>query len=46
MQSVLELRADVDEYAFRAAWEHVVRSTAVLRTRIVQNTKLDCYKPS
>ncbi|KAF1935488.1 hypothetical protein EJ02DRAFT_439207 [Clathrospora elynae] len=40
MQSVLELRADVDESAFRAAWELVVRSTSVLRTRIVQHQKL------
>ncbi|KAE8823734.1 hypothetical protein PTNB85_09859 [Pyrenophora teres f. teres] len=40
MQSVLELRADVDEHAFRAAWEHIVRSTAVLRTRIVQRSEL------
>ncbi|CAN9330998.1 unnamed protein product [Alternaria alternata] len=40
MQSVLELRADVDEHAFRAAWEHVVRSTAILRTRIVQHSEL------
>ncbi|CAA9959672.1 hypothetical protein PTMSG1_03087 [Pyrenophora teres f. maculata] len=40
MQTVLELRADIDEAAFRAAWEHVVRSTPILRTRIVQNSKL------
>ncbi|XP_014550108.1 hypothetical protein COCVIDRAFT_77110, partial [Bipolaris victoriae FI3] len=40
MQSVLELRADVDEYAFRAAWEQVVQSVAVLRTRIVQHSEL------
>jgi len=40
MQSVLELRADVDEDAFRAAWGHVVRSTAALRTRIVQHSEL------
>ncbi|KAK3216152.1 hypothetical protein GRF29_8g2302175 [Pseudopithomyces chartarum] len=40
MQSVLELRADVDEDTFRAAWEQVVRSTAILRTRIVQHSKL------
>jgi amino acid adenylation domain-containing protein len=40
MQSVLELRVDVDEGAFRVAWERVVRSTAALCTRIVQNNKL------
>ncbi|CAA9959501.1 Non-ribosomal peptide synthetase [Pyrenophora teres f. maculata] len=40
MQSVLELRIDVDEDVFRAAWEHIVRSTAVLRTRIVQHSEL------
>ncbi|KAF1937770.1 acetyl-CoA synthetase-like protein, partial [Clathrospora elynae] len=40
MQSVLELRADVDESAFRAAWKLVVWSTSVLRTRIVQHQKL------
>ncbi|EFQ88175.1 hypothetical protein PTT_16067, partial [Pyrenophora teres f. teres 0-1] len=41
MQSVLELREDVDEDAFCAAWEHVVQSTAALRTRIVQHNELD-----
>ncbi|KAH8727296.1 condensation domain-containing protein, partial [Phaeosphaeriaceae sp. PMI808] len=40
MRSVLELRADVDEHAFRAAWQHVARSTAALRTRIVQHSEL------
>ncbi|KAK1912672.1 hypothetical protein P3342_004608 [Pyrenophora teres f. teres] len=40
MQSVLELRVDVDEDAFRAAWEHVVQLTAALRTRIVQHSEL------
>ncbi|KAE8855450.1 hypothetical protein PTNB73_10107 [Pyrenophora teres f. teres] len=40
MQSVLELREDVDEDALRAAWEHVVQSTAALRTRIVQHNEL------
>ncbi|KAK1912605.1 hypothetical protein P3342_004541 [Pyrenophora teres f. teres] len=40
MQSVLELRADVDEDALRAAWEDVVQSTAALRTRIVQHNEL------
>ncbi|KAE8873304.1 hypothetical protein PTNB73_02455 [Pyrenophora teres f. teres] len=40
MQDVLELRADVDEHAFHAAWEHVVQSTAVLRTRIVQHSEI------
>ncbi|EFQ88192.1 hypothetical protein PTT_16039 [Pyrenophora teres f. teres 0-1] len=40
MQMVLELRDDVDEDAFRAAWEHVVQLTAVLRTRIVQHSEL------
>ncbi|KAE8822122.1 hypothetical protein PTNB85_10511 [Pyrenophora teres f. teres] len=41
MQSVLELRADVDEDTFRAAWQHVAWSTAALRTRIVQHSELD-----
>ncbi|KAF2463679.1 acetyl-CoA synthetase-like protein [Lindgomyces ingoldianus] len=40
MQGVLELRAEIDEEAFRAAWENVFRSMAVLRTRIVQNSNL------
>ncbi|KAF2471494.1 acetyl-CoA synthetase-like protein, partial [Lindgomyces ingoldianus] len=40
MQSVLELRDEIDEETFRAAWEYVFRSMAVLRTRIVQNSKL------
>ncbi|KAJ4354970.1 hypothetical protein N0V95_003349 [Ascochyta clinopodiicola] len=40
MQSVLKLRDDVDKGAFRGAWEQVVQSTAVLRTRIVQHSKL------
>ncbi|KAF2471468.1 uncharacterized protein BDR25DRAFT_368329 [Lindgomyces ingoldianus] len=40
MQGVLELRAEMDEEAFRAAWEHIFRSMAVLRTRIVQNSNL------
>lgn len=37
MQSVLELRPDINEHTFRAAWEQVVRSTEALRTRIVQS---------
>ncbi|CAA9959381.1 Nonribosomal peptide synthetase 3 [Pyrenophora teres f. maculata] len=41
MQSVLELRADVDEDTFRAAWQHVAWSTAALRTRMVQHSELD-----
>ncbi|CAA9959472.1 Nonribosomal peptide synthetase 3 [Pyrenophora teres f. maculata] len=40
VQSVLELRDDVDEDAFRAAWELVVLSTAALRTRIVHHSEL------
>ncbi|EUC39879.1 hypothetical protein COCMIDRAFT_41693 [Bipolaris oryzae ATCC 44560] len=40
MQSVLELHSDIDEGAFRAAWEQVVLSSAVLRTRIVQHSML------
>ena len=40
MQSTLELRPDIDEHAFKAAWEQVAQSTAALRTRIVQNTQL------
>ncbi|EMD61778.1 hypothetical protein COCSADRAFT_121744 [Bipolaris sorokiniana ND90Pr] len=40
MQSVLELRADIDEDTFRAAWQQVAWSTAALRTRIVQHSEL------
>ncbi|KAF5844163.1 hypothetical protein GGP41_002268 [Bipolaris sorokiniana] len=40
MQSILELHGDIDEGAFRAAWEQVVLSSAVLRTRIVYHSKL------
>ncbi|KAE8853288.1 hypothetical protein HRS9122_00280 [Pyrenophora teres f. teres] len=40
MRKVLGLRADIDQDAFRAAWEQVIRSTAIMRTRIVQNSKL------
>ncbi|KAK1914199.1 hypothetical protein P3342_007445 [Pyrenophora teres f. teres] len=41
MQSVLALHDDTDEDRFRAAWERVVQSTAVLRTRIVHSSKMD-----
>ncbi|KAI0568578.1 EntF Non-ribosomal peptide synthetase module protein, partial [Pyrenophora tritici-repentis] len=37
---VLELSVSMDESALRAAWEQVVASSAVLRTRIVQHSKL------
>ncbi|KAK1914286.1 hypothetical protein P3342_007532 [Pyrenophora teres f. teres] len=40
MQSVLALHDDTDEDRFRAAWERVVQSTAVLRTRIVHSSKM------
>ncbi|KAE8855449.1 hypothetical protein PTNB73_10106 [Pyrenophora teres f. teres] len=40
MQDVLELQADIDEHAFRAAWEQVAQLTAALRTRIVQQSEL------
>ena len=40
MQSVLDLRDDVDTSALRAAWQHVVKSIAALRTRIVQHSEL------
>ncbi|KAH7116165.1 hypothetical protein B0J11DRAFT_593923 [Dendryphion nanum] len=40
MQSVLELKDSIDEGAFRAAWEQVVHSTPILRTRIIQHDKL------
>lgn len=41
MQSALELQSDVDdEDAFKAAWEEVVQSTTILRTRIVQHSQL------
>ncbi|EFQ87457.1 hypothetical protein PTT_17039, partial [Pyrenophora teres f. teres 0-1] len=39
MHAVLELRDDIDEVAFQAAWEYVVQSTAILRTRIVPHNK-------
>ncbi|KAE8822116.1 hypothetical protein HRS9122_10555 [Pyrenophora teres f. teres] len=39
MHAVLELRNDIDEDAFQAAWEYVVQSTAILRTRIVPHNK-------
>ncbi|CAN9275789.1 unnamed protein product [Alternaria alternata] len=35
MQTVLELREEVDETAFRIAWEKTVQSFQILRTRIV-----------
>ena len=40
MQCVLELRADVNEDAFRAAWEEVTQSLLVLGTRILQHSTL------
>ncbi|KAH7086119.1 nonribosomal peptide synthetase 3 [Paraphoma chrysanthemicola] len=40
MQTVLELRADVDEGAFRNAWEKTVQSLQILRTRIVIHNTL------
>ncbi|KAJ6202525.1 nonribosomal peptide synthetase 1 [Bipolaris maydis] len=40
MQCVLELRADANEDAFRAAWEEVTQSLLVLRTRILQHSTL------
>ncbi|EUC27911.1 hypothetical protein COCCADRAFT_110508 [Bipolaris zeicola 26-R-13] len=40
MQCVLELRADVNEDAFRAAWEEITQSLLVLRTRILQHSTL------
>lgn len=39
MQNVLNLRDSIDEAAFRKAWEQVVLSSSVLRTRIVQHRK-------
>ncbi|KAF7449951.1 EntF Non-ribosomal peptide synthetase modules [Pyrenophora tritici-repentis] len=44
MQSVLELHSDIDEGAFRAAWEQVILSSAVLRTRIVQHSMLGLFQ--
>ncbi|KAG8420261.1 Nonribosomal peptide synthetase [Metarhizium acridum] len=38
-QVVLEMSDDVELDPFRAAWEHVIRSTAILRTRIVQHPR-------
>ncbi|KAM4063969.1 AMP-binding enzyme [Hirsutella rhossiliensis] len=40
MQATLELSEAVQLDALRAAWEDVVRSTAILRTRIVQHQYL------
>ncbi|PHH91429.1 hypothetical protein CDD83_523 [Cordyceps sp. RAO-2017] len=40
MQATLELSEHVDVGALRRAWEAVVRSTAILRTRIVQHGSL------
>ncbi|EOA91164.1 uncharacterized protein SETTUDRAFT_65284, partial [Exserohilum turcica Et28A] len=40
MQTVLELRPDVDEAAFRLAWEKTVESLQILRTRIVIHNTL------
>ncbi|KAH7325581.1 hypothetical protein B0I35DRAFT_474343 [Stachybotrys elegans] len=39
-QNVLELGPEVTEQALRAAWEHVVRETPILRTRIIQHRQL------
>ncbi|KAI9147152.1 Nonribosomal peptide synthetase dtxS1 [Paramyrothecium foliicola] len=39
-QSVLLLRSDIDLEAFQAAWEEVVESLPVLRTRVVQDEHL------
>ena len=39
-QEVYHLPADVDLGRFRAAWETVVRQTAILRTRIVPTTSV------
>jgi amino acid adenylation domain-containing protein len=35
MRSALELQNDIDEGCLRRAWEHVIRNSAILRTRIV-----------
>nr|ARJ54907.1 nonribosomal peptide synthetase 1 [Curvularia lunata] len=43
MQCVLELRVDVDEDAFRAAWEEVAQSLPILRTRILQHSSRLVY---
>ncbi|KAA8621075.1 nonribosomal peptide synthase [Pyrenophora tritici-repentis] len=40
MQSVLELSVSMDESALRAAWEQVVKQSMMLRTRIVQHSRL------
>lgn len=40
MQSMLELSQEVDESAFQSAWEQVVRSNGVLRTRVIQDSKI------
>ena len=39
-QNVLELASNISVKAFRAAWEHVVRATPILRTRVIQHTDL------
>jgi hypothetical protein len=41
MQSVLQLRVNVEEDAFRVAWAHFIRSTSIPPTRTVQHSKLD-----
>ncbi|ENI04720.1 hypothetical protein COCC4DRAFT_40817 [Bipolaris maydis ATCC 48331] len=40
MQTVLELRPDVEEAAFQIAWEKTVQSLQILRTRIVVHKTL------
>jgi len=40
MRYVLEMRDEIDEATFRAAWERVVQSAAILRTRIVHSSGL------
>lgn len=40
MQAVLALRDDVQPESFKAAWNEAFRSMAILRTRIVQHSKL------
>lgn len=39
MQSIMELSPEVNESAFRSAWEKVVDLNGVLRTRIIQDSK-------
>lgn len=44
MQSIMELSPEVNESAFRSAWEKVVDLNGVLRTRIIQDSKFGLFQ--